>query len=90
MYKNRNTGTGNGMRGTRRMGGMLYSGECRQIFRDIPSNIPGIVVISGECPQIFGKMQPTIPANVVKHSGEIFLATLFRVGFFIGSLSSGS
>ena len=27
MYKTRNTGTGNGMRGTRGMGGMLHSGE---------------------------------------------------------------
>ena len=40
MYKTRNTGTGNGMRG---MGGMLYSGECRQTFRGVSSNIPGNV-----------------------------------------------
>ena len=30
MYKTRNTGTGNGMRETREIGGMLYSGECSQ------------------------------------------------------------
>ena len=40
MYKTRNTGTGNGMRGTREMGGMLYSGECRQTF-------PGMLSIFG-------------------------------------------
>ena len=33
MYKTRNTGTGNGMRGTRGMGEILYSGECRQTFQ---------------------------------------------------------
>ena len=33
MYKIRNTGTGDGTRGTQGMGGMLYSGECHQTFR---------------------------------------------------------
>ena len=44
MYKTRNTGTENGMQGTRGMGGMLYSGEYnyfrnkapRQMFDWIP------------------------------------------------------
>ena len=59
MYKTRNTGTGNGMRGTRGMGGMLYSGECRQTFRGMSSNIPGNVAKhSGECPQTFRGMSP--------------------------------
>ena len=50
MYKTRNTGTGNGMRGTRGMGGMLYSGECRQTFRRMLLNILGNVAkYSGEC-----------------------------------------
>ena len=50
MYKTRNTGTGIGMRGTRGMGEMLYSGECRQTFRGMSSNIPGnIAKHSGEC-----------------------------------------
>ena len=40
MYKTRNTGTGSGMRGTRGMGGMLYSVECRQTFREMLPNIP--------------------------------------------------
>ena len=40
MYKTRNTGTGNGMRG---MGGMLYSGECRQTVLGMLLNIPGNV-----------------------------------------------
>ena len=74
MYKARNTGTGNGMRGTRGMGEMLYSGECRQIFRGMFSNIPGNVLNipgnvtkrSGECPQIFRGMSQNIPGNVAK------------------------
>ena len=54
MYKTRNTGTGNGMRGTRGMERMLYSGECRQIFRGMSLNIPSNVVkYSGGCPQTF-------------------------------------
>ena len=78
MHKTRNTGTGNGMRGTQGMGGMLYSGECRQIFRGMFSNIPGmssnipgnVAKHSGECHQIFRGMSPNIPGNVAKYSGE--------------------
>ena len=78
MYKTRNTGTGNGMRGTRGIGGMLYSGECRQIFREChqilggmsPNILGNIAKYSGECRQIFRGMWPNIPGNVVKHSGE--------------------
>ena len=58
MYKTRNTGTENGMRGTRAMGEMLgmspnipgnvakHSGECRQTFQGMPSNIPGNVLFT--------------------------------------------
>ena len=61
MYKTRNTGTGNGMRG---MGGMLYSGECRQTFRGISPNILGNVVKhSVECYQKFRGTLPNIPGN---------------------------
>ena len=84
MYKIRNTGTGNGMRGTRGMEGMLYSGECPQTFwgmlqtfRGISPNILGNVIKhSGECcqtfqgPQIFRWMLPNITRNVLKHSRE--------------------
>ena len=74
MYKTRNTGTGNGMRGTRGIGGMLYSGECCQTCRWMSPNIPGNVAkYSGECHQSFWGMSPNIPGNVVKsskHSGE--------------------
>ena len=71
MYKTRNTGTGNGMRGTQRIGGMLYSGECRQTFRGMSPNIRGnIAKYSGECPQTFRGMLPNISGNVLKHSGE--------------------
>ena len=58
MYKTRNTGTGNGMRGTRGIGGML-------------PNIPGNVLKnSKECPQTFQGMSQNIPRNVAKHSGK--------------------
>ena len=71
MYKNRNTGTRNGMRGTRGMGVMLYSGECRQIFRRMSPNIPeNVAKHSGECPQTFPGMSPIFPGNVLKHSEE--------------------
>ena len=71
MYKTRNTGTENGMLGTRVMGGMLYSGECPQTFRVISPNIPGNVAKhSGECRQTFRGISLNIPGNVLKHSGE--------------------
>ena len=54
MYKTKNTETGNGMQETREMGGMLYSGECRQTFRGMLLNIPGNVLKhSGEYRQTF-------------------------------------
>ena len=71
MYKTRNTGMGNGMRGTRGMGGMLYSGECHQTFRGMSSDIPGNVIKhSGECHKKFRGMSPNIPENFAKYSGE--------------------
>ena len=58
MYKTRNTGTKNGMRGTQGIGGML-------------PNIPGNVLKhSGECHQTFWGMSQNIPGNVAKYSGE--------------------
>ena len=72
MYKTRNTGTGDGMRGTRGMGGMLYSGECRQTFWGMSPNILGNVVEhSGECPQIFWGISSNILSNVFKHPGNV-------------------
>ena len=60
MYKTRNTGTGKGMRGTRGIGGMLYSGEYRQTFRGMSPNIPGNVSKhSGEYRQRFRGMPTT-------------------------------
>ena len=71
MYKTRNTGTGKGMRGTRGIGGMLYSGEYRQTFRGMLTNIPGNVAkYSMECRQTFRGMSRNIPWNVTKHYGE--------------------
>ena len=71
MYKTRNTGTGNGMRGTRGIGGMLYSGECPQTFRGMSPNIPGnIAKHSGEYRQIFRGMSPNILGNVTQYSGD--------------------
>ena len=48
MYKTSNTGTGNGILGTRGMGEMLYSGECRQTFRGISPNISANVLKHSE------------------------------------------
>ena len=78
MHKTRNTGTGNGMRGTRWIGKCYIPGnvakhtvECRQTFRGMSPNIPGNVAkYSGECPQTFRGMSPNIPENVTKHSRE--------------------
>ena len=56
MYKTRNTGTGNRMRGTRGIG------ECY-----IQGNIPKQ---SGECPQTFRGILPNIPGNVLEKSRE--------------------
>ena len=71
IYKTRNTGTGNGIRGTRGMGEMLYPGECHQTFRGMSPNIPGKVAKrSGECPQTFRGMSLNIPGNVAKYSRE--------------------
>ena len=80
MYKTRNTGTGKGMRGTRGIGGMLYSREYRQTFRGMSPNIPGNVSKhSGECPQTFRGMSPNITGNIIKDSAECPQ----RVGFQI-------
>ena len=81
MYKTRNTGTGNGMQGTRgtRVWGECYIpgnvvkhfGEYRQAFRGMSPNIPGYVLKhSGECPQTFREMSPNFPGDVLKHSGS--------------------
>ena len=82
VCKNRNTGTGNGMRGTRRMGGILFSGECHQTFWGMSPNILGNVAKhSGECRQTSQEMSSNIPGNVLKHSGEChktFRGTFFK------------
>ena len=60
MYKTKNTGTRNGMRGTRGIGRMLYSGECRQTFREMSPNILGNVTKhSREYHQRFHEMPTT-------------------------------
>ena len=65
MCKTRNTGTRDGIGGTWGMGGMLHSGECRQTFRGMSSNISGNVAKhSGECRQIFRGISSNIPGNV--------------------------
>ena len=75
MYKTRDTGTGNGMRG---MGECCipgnvakHSGGCPQLFRGMLLNIPGNVAkYSGEYCQTFWGISSNIPGNVIKHSGE--------------------
>ena len=49
----------------RGMGGMLYSGQCRQTCRG------NVLKHSGECRKTFRGMSPNTPENVVKHSGNI-------------------
>ena len=54
------------------------SGECRQIFRGMSSNVPGNVFkyfvdvfkYSGKCPQTFRGMSKNIPGNVAKYFKE--------------------
>ena len=41
-----------------------YSGECRQTFQGISSNIPGM------SPNILGNMSSNIPGNFTKHFRE--------------------
>ena len=74
IYKTRNTGTGNrmrGMRGTRGMftripGNLLEdSGEC--YYFNIPENVPKD---SGECSKRFRGMLKKIPGNVREDPGE--------------------
>ena len=85
MYKIRNTGTGNGMRG---MGRMLYSGECRQTFQGMSSNIPGnFVQHSGEFRQTFRGISPNIPLVVIglgvtgpREARFVYLLDLFGEG----------
>ena len=58
MYKTRNIGTGNGMRGTWGMRGSV-------VFWVMSPNIPGNVAKhSQECRQIFQEMSPNIPGNM--------------------------
>ena len=71
MYKNRNTGTGNGTRGT---GVMLYSRECRQTFWRITLKIQGNVAKhSGECHQTFRGMLPNILGNNANHFFSVWV-----------------
>ena len=62
------------MRGTREMGGILYSGECLQTFCEMLPNIVGeysqtvrenLLKHSGECRQTFQGMSPNIIGNVL-------------------------
>ena len=74
IYKTRNTGTGNGMRGMRGTRGMFTripgnllegSGEC--FYFNNPGNVPKD---SGECFRRFRGMFEEIPGNVQEDSGE--------------------
>ena len=52
-------GMSSNMGETQRIGGMLYSGECRQIIWGMSSNIPeNVIKHSGECCQTFQEMWP--------------------------------
>ena len=75
IYKTRNTGTGNGMRGMRGMSipGNVQedSGECSKRFRGVLKKIPeNVQKDSGEFSRRFWGMFKKIPGNVPKDSGE--------------------
>ena len=71
MYKIRNTETGNGMWGSGKWEGMLYSGECRKTFLGMSPNIPrNVAKHSRECCQTFWGMSSNILGSFAKHSGE--------------------
>ena len=75
MYKTRNTGMGNGVRGTGRMGNVIFRGKS--------SKIPGNVVThSGECPQTFRGMLLNIQRNVAKHSRERWMSSNIQGNVF--------
>ena len=74
IYKTKNTGMGNGMRGIRGTRGMFTSipgnlledsGEC--YYFNIPGNVPEV---SGECSKRFRGMFKKIPGHVRRDSGE--------------------
>ena len=70
MYKTRNKGARSGMRGTRGIGGTLYSGECHQTFGGMYSNIPrNVFQHSGECSQTFREILLNIPGNAAEQFG---------------------
>ena len=66
MYQTRNTGTGNGMRGTRKMGGGGRGGGGE----GGGGGGGGGMLYSGECRQTFRRILLNILRNVAKHSGE--------------------
>ena len=75
IYKTRNTGMGNGMRGMRGMSipgnAQEDSGECSKRFRGMLNKIPGNAQQdSGECSKRFRGMFKKIPGNVQEDSGE--------------------
>ena len=74
IYKTRNTGTGNGMRGMRgtrgmftRIPGNLLEDSRKCYYFNIPGNVPKD---SGECSKRFRGMFKNIPGNVRRDSGE--------------------
>ena len=90
MYKNRNTRTGNGMRGTWGMWGMFYFGECRQIFWGMSSNIPGNVPKhSGEYRKTFRGMSSNILGNV-SLSHCFYKLVLWQQGKYIWHLEESN
>ena len=71
IYKTRNTGTGNGMRGMRGMFTRIPGNVTILIFRGMFQRIPGnIEEDSGECSRGFRGMSKKIPGNVQEDSGK--------------------
>ena len=71
IYKTRNTGTGNGMRGTRgmftRIPGNFLEDSVECYFFNIPENVQED---SGECSKRFRGMLKKVPGNVKEDFGE--------------------
>ena len=71
IYKTRNTGTGNGMRGMWGMFTRIPGNVTILIFRGMFQRIPGNVEEdSGECSRGFRGMSKKIPGNVQEDSGK--------------------
>ena len=78
MFKIKNTGTGNGMRGMRGMGKCYISGNITKVSR----HSGNVAKYSGGCRQTFREMLVNIPGNAPKqiliHTFKQFIITIYE------------